>query len=183
MTNPEDTTNRDSVRHDNYSQEAQIDSYVNDTYEASNESYRKRSSTPMIIGAVGFLIFVVLFVVVTSRSQDYADKKQILALEKRLDQLENDFTSLKIYIASNLDQAIKEMERDEQTAVEPKRPAVQKKQTDVEPKVHKVKAGDSLYKISRQYGLTIGQLREYNNLEPNAKIYPGQELQLIHSPE
>jgi len=61
MTNPEDTTNRDSVRHDNYSQEAQIDSYVNDIYEASNESYRKRFSTPMIIGAVGFLIFVVLF--------------------------------------------------------------------------------------------------------------------------
>lgn len=178
MSNSDDGNDKDFVWQDSYSKEDQIDSYENDTYEASNVSYRKWFSTLMIIGAVGFLILVVLSIFVISRSQNYAEKKQILAIEKKLDRLETDFTSLKIYITSKLDQAIKEMERDEQTAAKQKRPPAQKEQTDVKPKVHKIQAGDSLYLISRQYGLTIEHLRDYNNLEPNAKIYPGQELKL-----
>jgi LysM repeat protein len=125
-----------------------------------------------------FLIFAVLLIVIINKNQNMAEKNQVLVIEKRLDGLEAEFTSLKIYIASKLDQAIKEMERSEQTAAKQKRPPAQKEQTDVKPKVHKIQAGDSLYLISRQYGLTIEHLRDYNNLEPNAKIYPGQELKL-----
>jgi hypothetical protein len=88
MTNPDDMTEKDFVWHDSYSEKDQIDSYENDTAEASNESYRKWFSTPMMVGAVGFSILVVLLIVVLSRSQNYAEKKQVLAIEKRLDRLE-----------------------------------------------------------------------------------------------
>jgi len=184
MTNPDDMTDKDFVWHNNYSEEDQIDSYKNDTYEASNESHRKWFSTPMMIGAVGFSILVVLLIVVLSRSQNYAEKKQVLSIEKRLDRLDAEFTSLKTYIASKLDQAIKEMERERHTKSTQKKPSTktppppQKEQIDVETKVHKVQAGDSLYRISLQYGLSIELLRDYNNLEPNDTIYPGQEIKL-----
>ena len=177
-------TDKNFAWHDNYSEEDQINSYENDTNEASNESHRKWFSIPTMVGAVGFSILVVLLIVVLSRSQNYAGKKQILAIEKRLDRLETEFTSLKTYIASKLDQAIQEMERDRHTTATTKAPSsktppsAQKEQKDVISKVHKVQAGESLFRISRYYGLTIEQLRDYNNLEPNATIYPGQELKL-----
>ena len=45
-------------------------------------------------------------------------------------------------------------------------------------KYHQVQAGETLYGISRQYGLTVEQLRSYNNISPNATIKPGQKLKL-----
>jgi LysM repeat protein len=185
MSNPDDTTDKDRVWHDSYNKEDKIDPYENDTDGTANEVYRKVFSKLLIIAAVISLIFVILFVVVFSQSQDLADKKQVLAIEKRLGRLETEFTSLKTeftalktYIASKLDQAIQEMERDKNTIVTQKPPFEQEEQQSIKPKVHKVLAGESLSRISRYYGLTIEQLRDYNNLKPNATIYPGQELKL-----
>ena len=44
--------------------------------------------------------------------------------------------------------------------------------------VHQVKAGETLYSISRRYGLTVDQLRTYNNIGKDAAIRPGQKLKL-----
>ena len=76
------------------------------------------------------------------------------------------------------------MERDKKTTATQKTPSaktsppLQKEQKDIKSKIHKVQSGDTLYQISRQYGLSIEQLRDYNKLESNAKIYPGQEIKL-----
>jgi LysM repeat protein len=43
---------------------------------------------------------------------------------------------------------------------------------------HIVQAGETLYKISRQYGLTVEEMRRSNNLDANSVIYPGQKLTL-----
>ena len=43
---------------------------------------------------------------------------------------------------------------------------------------HHVQTGDTLYRISRRYGLSVDQLRSYNNLAADASIYPGQKLKL-----
>lgn len=43
---------------------------------------------------------------------------------------------------------------------------------------HLVTRGDSLWKIARSYGLTLEQLRAWNNLRVHAVIYPGQVLRL-----
>ena len=184
MTNPDDRTDIDFVWHSNYSEEDQIDSYEDDTDEPSYESQRKWFSTPVMVGDVGFSILAVLLIVVLSRSQNYAGKKQVWALEKRLNRLEAEFISLKTYIASKLDQAIKEIEQDRYTTATKNAtpaktpPSAQKELKDDTPKVHIVLAGESLSRISRYYGLTIEQLREYNNLDLNATIHPGQKLEL-----
>ena len=41
---------------------------------------------------------------------------------------------------------------------------------------HKVKEGDTLYRISQTYGLSLDELRRLNKLGPTAVIYVGQEL-------
>ena len=41
---------------------------------------------------------------------------------------------------------------------------------------HTVSAGDTLYGISRKYGMTVEKLRQLNKLAKNAEIHPGQEL-------
>ena len=45
-------------------------------------------------------------------------------------------------------------------------------------KIHVVQSGDTLYRIGRRYGLTVNQLRSYNELAANTTIYPGQRLKL-----
>ncbi|MBW2589271.1 MAG: LysM peptidoglycan-binding domain-containing protein [Deltaproteobacteria bacterium] len=41
---------------------------------------------------------------------------------------------------------------------------------------HEVKAKETLYQISRHYGLTVEDLRKLNRLTPEAVIHPGQKL-------
>jgi LysM repeat protein len=46
------------------------------------------------------------------------------------------------------------------------------------PKFHEVRAGETLYGISRNAGLTLEQLRSYNKLAATDTIRPGQKLKL-----
>ncbi|MCP4372662.1 MAG: LysM peptidoglycan-binding domain-containing protein [Deltaproteobacteria bacterium] len=41
---------------------------------------------------------------------------------------------------------------------------------------HEVKAKETLYQISRHYGLTVDDLRKLNRLTPETVIHPGQKL-------
>ena len=41
---------------------------------------------------------------------------------------------------------------------------------------HTVKSGDTLYSISRKYGVTVDDVRRLNNIGKNDHIYPGQKL-------
>ena len=43
---------------------------------------------------------------------------------------------------------------------------------------HTVSAGETLYSISRRYGLSVDELRRANQLEEKATIYPGQKLKV-----
>ena len=45
-------------------------------------------------------------------------------------------------------------------------------------RLHTVKAGDTLYSISRSAGITVETLRKINNLKPDATIHPGDRLKL-----
>jgi len=177
-------TDKDFVMHDSDANDDAIDSYENDQYGTADVVNRKDLSKFLKIAGVLFLIFAILFIVVISKIQNLADKKQVLAIEKRLERLETDFTLLTTDFASKLDQAIKELKPKKQTTTKQKTPTAKTlsppkiKQKSIEPKVHKIQAGDTLYQISQQYGLTLEQLRDYNKLEPNTIIYPGQELKL-----
>jgi LysM repeat protein len=43
-------------------------------------------------------------------------------------------------------------------------------------RVHEVRRGENLYKISLKYGLAVDELCKINGIKPNQAIYPGQKL-------
>ena len=184
MNNPDNDSNKNFVMNDSETSENTFDHYDNKTYETLNESYRKPLFMPLIIAAVGFLIVIILLIAIISRGQDLAERKQILAIEERLNFLAERIDRVESIVNSKMDEVIREIERKNQTTTITKTPAVKaappptKEQKEVNPKIHKVQAGDTLYQISRHYGISIAQLRAYNKLEQNTKIYPGQELKL-----
>jgi LysM repeat protein len=45
-----------------------------------------------------------------------------------------------------------------------------------EVRYHQVRAGETLFGISRRYGLTVEELRRLNKLTPEATIHPEQKL-------
>ena len=49
-------------------------------------------------------------------------------------------------------------------------------QKETKAKIHTVQKGETLYRIGRQYNLSVEQLRQYNKLDAKASIYPGQKL-------
>ncbi len=46
---------------------------------------------------------------------------------------------------------------------------------------HKVRAGDTLWELARQYGTTTGKIRRLNGLGGSSRIYPGQVLNITGS--
>ena len=175
---------RDNYNRPNHDDEIRGEGNKNTEYQSAIEDLQKKHSRLVKISAVVFIIFGILLGVLIYRGMNLVDKNQAADLEKKFDRLESDFTSLKKYIASKLDQAIKEMERDRRAAAtQYSSPAktestAKKEQKETGPKVHKVQRGESLARIGKYYGLTAEQLRLYNNLQPNSIIHPGQELRL-----
>ncbi len=94
----------------------------------------------------------------------------------RLDRLESSFAK-KI---SDMDQQLKELQtkfvnREAKQA----QPAVTKSQPSKQAaKTHVVKKGETLYSISKQYGLSVTQLMTFNKLPKGAVINPGQSLKI-----
>ena len=41
---------------------------------------------------------------------------------------------------------------------------------------HKVRPGDTLYRIAKRYGISVRELCRLNNISPNQAIHPGQNL-------
>ena len=50
--------------------------------------------------------------------------------------------------------------------------------SDLERRIHRVKSGESLWSISRRYGMTVPQLARMNNISTKRTLQPGQRLQV-----
>jgi LysM repeat protein len=107
------------------------------------------------------------------------NEKELNLIMERVDRFEGTVTT-------QIDQIIKELGALHQktgSAPTPKAKTktaqpVAKSTTEKKTAVHEVVAGDTLYSISRRYGLTVDQLRKYNNIGKDAAIRPGQNLKL-----
>ncbi len=105
------------------------------------------------------------------------NEKELNLIMERVDRFEGTLTT-------QIDQIIKELGKLHQktgSAPPPKAKAAQpvaKSTTEKKMTVHEVSAGDTLYSISRRYGLTVDQLRKYNNIDKDVAIRPGQKLKL-----
>jgi LysM repeat protein len=59
----------------------------------------------------------------------------------------------------------------------PSKPAVL-----TEKQYHTVQKGETLYRISKQYGISLEELRKLNNLSEDQPIYTGQKLRISPQP-
>ena len=48
---------------------------------------------------------------------------------------------------------------------------------------HLVSRGETLYRISKKYGISVDDLRRLNNMDPKALIHPGQKLLVVQKKE
>jgi LysM repeat protein len=116
--------------------------------------------------------------------------EQLAGQEQKLRVLNERFKTFEATVSTQIDQIIKELGNFHQKIDHPavpkaqtlppapqKTPAVTPKKGNA-PEFYQVQAGDTLFRISRRYGLTVQQLQRYNNLAPDAAIYPGQKLKL-----
>ena len=53
--------------------------------------------------------------------------------------------------------------------------------SDLERRIHRVKSGESLWSISRRYGMSVSQLARMNHVSTKALLRPGQRLQVAGS--
>lgn len=108
-------------------------------------------------------------------SQSGGSGNQLILLTERLDQLEANMTARINNMVKELNALPPKPAPDSvQKAAAPKQAPAAKIETKA--KMHTVKQGDTLYRISRRYQLSIDQLREYNKLGAKSAIYPGQQL-------
>ena len=95
------------------------------------------------------------------------------------------FDGFKATVSTQIDQIIKELGALHQKSSLSPAPDAQQSQQPVitgkketKPEFHLVRPKETLWGISRQYGLSLDQLRSYNKIGPKGTIKPGQKLKL-----
>ena len=197
--------NRDNfVINDSYHDQEAKELDREDYYDDHSGIFRNKYINPYTIGAAGLIIIVILVVTFLSGSKDTVDSKQLKSLEAKIQQLEKKLASIGVMdqaldqiakqeeklnriserfgrfnstVTTQIDQIIKELGALHQKSSQAPQP-VKTNQKKTTPKFHQVRAKETLWGISRQYGLTLDQLRSYNNMDSNATIKPGQKLKL-----
>ena len=121
--------------------------------------------------------------------------EQLGRQEQDLDRLDKKANRFESTVTTQIDQIIKELgalhQKISKISANPasqpktvgKKQPVASKKAESNPQFHQVQAGETLYRISRRYGLSIEQLRTYNNLAANASIYPCHKLKLNPKPK
>jgi LysM repeat protein len=96
-------------------------------------------------------------------------------LKERFDKLEASMSLSTEHIAKSLDSLPAKMaEEIPQKSEFPRSSKVPKRMS--KKHYHTVSAGETLYRISRRYGLTVKKIRLLNKLSDRFVIYPGQKL-------
>jgi nucleoid-associated protein YgaU len=172
----------------------EVDFSANEGYSVltKNEGNRLAGKPPgksgfsLLIGAVilGLLILglLVLVAVLFQNPSNVESGSNIRSLERRIKQLEERLYRLDT-IKADLEQ-VKEKNKQVSTFIKtfgiletsPKITPAQTAKKNTKADYHEVVAGETLYRISRRYGLTVDELRSLNKLESGAIIYPAQRL-------
>lgn len=122
-------------------------------------------------------------------------QSKVVALEQRIARLEKQIGELHGKISTQgpdlallqrvdvLAQKVDMLEKQKQPSPEPKaKPSTPSKPAaSAEKKYHTVRKGETLYGISKKYGISVGELRKLNNLSADQLLRAGQKL--LVSPE
>jgi hypothetical protein len=204
MVDPKLETHDNFVINDKYDDEDIQELNREDYYDDHSGIFRNKYLNPFIIGGVGIVVIVVLLVIFLSDPDDTVDSGKLQSLELKIQQLEKKMASLSALdqafdrldeleqklsliseqydrsnrtVTSQIDQITKDLSLLHQKSLHALKPVKADQQQTIA-KFHQVRAKETLWSISRQYGLTLNQLRSYNNIGPKATIQPGQRIKL-----
>ena len=108
-----------------------------------------------------------------SQRQGQPDEK-LKTLSDRLNRFEEKVTQRMDELTGSLETLAKKTAVAKNAGSDQSKPVARK----IEPQYHLVSKGETLYSISRAYGMTVLELLSLNNLKANAAIYPGQKLKI-----
>jgi LysM repeat protein len=176
-----------------------------DAYTALNrQSLLRKPFVPYIAAGVVALVAILGFAMYGSNSQGDALSEDIALLKKHMEDIEfrlgnieqantggesldalqaqaenlgRQLQTLETRLGKNLNQVndrLAALEKAKKKAASGPAPA--KKAQTASAKVHVVKAGETLYQISRKYDLSVDQLKQLNNMGKDVTIRPGQKL-------
>ena len=147
---------------------------------------------PVITIVLFVLIFaggVVYFFTRQSRQGDGALQSKIAAFEEKITSLEKRIVDLEgkspagapdpslPHRVDALSQKVEALEKRSEPAAELKtKPSPPKSQAKGEQQYHTVQKGETLYKISKKYGITVKELRKLNDLSEGQSVRTGQKL-------
>ena len=95
--------------------------------------------------------------------------------KERFDRSEASLMLRMDHITKNIDSMQKQMGKSSARKAKSSTSTTVSKKT-AKKRFHTVKPGETLYKIGRQYGLTVEKMRRLNKLDDSAVIHPGQKL-------
>jgi LysM repeat protein len=116
-----------------------------------------------------------------------AMEERVINLEKNLALQSVPATGAEGALAEKLETLSKRVEALEKKPASTEKPAASaavkeklKKETasPAKKRYHEVKKGETLYQISKKYGISLTELRNLNNLNPEQSIQPGQKIQI-----
>jgi LysM repeat protein len=155
--------------------------HENDDSKPIRDLYQK-FKIPSLLIAVGLVGLAILLIVLLPRSENYSLERKINSLETRLKKIEGSLDRL-IWIEARLEQMEEKSKEITVFMNTVERLGVSSTQTTTKPaeavddvRYHKVRAGETLFGISRRYGVTVEELRRLNKLPPKAVIHPEQKL-------
>jgi LysM repeat protein len=204
MVDPKFESRDNFVINNKYDDEEVQELNREDYYDDHAGMFRKKYLTPVTIGSAGIIVIVILLVIFLSGPKDVVDSRQLQSLETKIQQLEKKLASIGVIdqaldrlgkqeeklnliserfdrfnstVTTQIDQIIKELGVLHQKSSQTPQP-VKIDQKETTPNFHLVRPEETLWGISRRYGLTLDQLRSYNNIGAEATIQPGQRLKL-----
>jgi len=114
--------------------------------------------------------------------QANSGEEGLATLRKNHEDLNRQFQALEAKLGQSLNQIndkLASLEKKPQPTAKPAAtPPQEKKAKAASAKIHVVKAGETLYQISRKYGLTVEQLKQLNDMGKDMTIQPGQKLKV-----
>ena len=117
-------------------------------------------------------------------------QSKVIALEQRIAGLEKQIAELHEKISTSspdpallqrvdaLSHKVEALDRQKKPTAEPKAkpPTPSKPTASAEKKYHMVLRGETLYGISKKYGMSVGELQKLNNLSKDLSLRTGQKL-------
>lgn len=172
----------------------------------NRQSLLRKPYVPYIAAGIVAFVVIVGFAIYGSGSQNDALAEEVALLGKRIEDLEfrignleqaagggedigalrrntedlgRQFQSLETKLGQRFNEIegqLSALEDRQKRMAKAAPPAPAKTAPPASPKIHVVKAGETLYQISRKYGVSVNRLQELNKMGRGVTIRPGQEL-------